>query len=64
MDDAIKEHVEKFGVEPVVIGLFWDNPEKVLDGIYDAIDEGTPYDEHNLLTEEEREAYDAGELLF
>lgn len=64
MESLIKEHKEKFGVEPNIIGLNWDNPDAVVDGIADAIEEGKPYDEYKLLSKEEREAFDNGELVF
>ncbi len=40
MKNLIKEHIKKFGIEPNIIGMFWDDPEAVMDGIADAIDDG------------------------
>ena len=64
MDDLIKEHLEKFGVEPNIIGMFWDDPESVIDGIADAIDEDKPYDEYAKLSEDDQKEYDKGKLFF
>jgi len=64
MDEAIEEHVEVFGVEPYVIGLFWSDQVALLDRIYEAIEDEQPYDERLLLTPEELEAYNKGELRF
>jgi hypothetical protein len=64
MDDLIKEHLEKFGVKPNIIGMFWDDPEAVIDGIADAIDEGKPYDEYAKLSEDDQKEYDKGKLIF
>lgn len=59
-----KQHKAKFGKEPNVIGMFWDDPQLVEDNILKAIETNTPYDEYELLTDEEKEAFDKGMLLF
>jgi len=64
MEDLIKEHIEKFGVEPNVIGMFWSEQDLLIDGIAEAIDSGKPYDEYEKLSEDEKKAYDDGDLLF
>ena len=64
MESLIKAHKDKFGVEPNIIGLNWDNPEAIADGIIEAIEKGEPYDEYLQLSEDEREDYDNGELDF
>lgn len=64
MEDLVIEHKEKFGVEPVIIGLQWDDREELLDKIEEAIESGKPYSEYDELTDEEKKAYDAGELEF
>ena len=61
---SIKEHKEYFGKEPKIIGIFWNDPEALSDNIEKAIEDNTPYDEYKLLSKEEQEAYDKGELLF
>lgn len=64
MDEAIAEHIEVFGAEPYVIGLYWADQETLLDNIYEAIDQEQPYDERLQLTPEQLEAYNKGELRF
>ncbi len=64
MDEIIKEHIKKFGIEPVMIGKFWDDNVRLFNNIADAIDNNIPYNEYNLLTKEQQKAFDAGELLF
>jgi hypothetical protein len=64
MEDLIKEHKKLFGVEPVVIGLFFDDMRELFDGIAQAINKGIPYNEYDLLTPEEREAFEKGDLRF
>jgi len=57
-------HIDKFGVEPNVIGMFWSEPKLVLKNILESIKDSTPYDEYNMLSKSDQEAYDNGELLF
>ena len=58
------KHKEHFGKEPNIIGMFWDDPQLVEDNIIKAIETNTPYDEYELLTDEEKIAFDKGLLLF
>jgi hypothetical protein len=64
MENLIKDHIKKFGEEPNIIGMFWNNPEKVAESIIKAIKENKPYNEYELLTDEEKKAFDDGDLLF
>ena len=64
MENLVKRHKELFGVDPIFIGLFWDDTEKQFDGVSDAIDNGVPYDEYKMLSKSDQEAYDNGDLLF
>lgn len=43
MQKAYKEHVEKFGVEPVITGINFEQSDMIVEWIYDAIDRGEPY---------------------
>lgn len=61
---SLKEHKEKFGVEPNVIGMFWQHPEKVHESIKKSVKEGKPYDEYLMLSKEDRKAWDNGHLFF
>lgn len=60
----ILDYIEKFNEEPYVIGMFWQNPKKVFDNIKKAIETNKPYNEYELLSDEEKKAFDKGELLF
>ena len=64
MESLIKEHIEKFGVEPLVIGMYWNNQEYLYALIEKAIESNKPYNEYNLLSDEEKKAFDDGSLLF
>lgn len=64
MDVLREEHIEKFGIEPNIIGMFWSDPESIIDGIEEAIENNKPYDEYKMLSAEEQKAFDEGMLLF
>lgn len=64
MESLIKQHNEKFGVEPYTIGMFWDDPEYLEEQIAQSIENNTPYDEYEMLSDEEKKAFDSGDLLF
>jgi len=60
MEDIVKDHVEQFGVEPVVIGLYpWDTAQR----ISEAIEDGEPYNEKEDLSPLELERFERGDLL-
>lgn len=60
----LKAYIKKFGREPVIIGMYWQDPEALNSNLLESIRTGEPYDEYKLLSKEEQAAYDAGELLF
>lgn len=64
MENLIKEHIKKFNKEPNIIGMFWNNPEQLIDNIIKAIEDNKPYDEYELLSKEEQKAFDDGNLFF
>ena len=64
MKNLIKEHKQKFNKEPNIIGMYWNNPNLVIENIIKAIETNTPYNEYELLTDEEKKAFDNGDLLF
>jgi len=64
MENLTKQHKQKFGKEPYIIGMFWNNSEKVAEGITNAIETNKPYDEYELLSDDEKKAFDDGDLLF
>jgi len=64
MESLIEEHIKKFGKEPNIIGMFWNDNKKVFDEILKAIETNTPYDEYGMLSDEEKKAFDNRELFF
>lgn len=64
MEDLEIAHKEKFGVEPYIIGMFWDDDEITIANIKQAIKDNKPYNEYELLSDEQKKAYDNNELDF
>lgn len=64
MKDLIKKYFEKFNKEPYIIGMFWNNQEQLILNIEKAIKDNKPYNEYELLSDEEKKAFDSGKLLF
>ena len=64
MNNLKKEHKDKFGVEPIIIGMFWNNKELLYDKIELAIESNIPYNEEKLLSKEELVAFKSGGLVF
>lgn len=64
MKDLIKKYFEKFDKEPYIIGMFWNNQEQLILNIEKAIEDNKPYNEYELLSDEEKKAFDNGELVF
>ena len=64
MNDLVKKYFEKFNKEPYIIGMFWNNQEQLIQNIINAIETNKPYNEYDLLSDEEKKAFDKGELLF
>lgn len=63
-EENIKAYKEKFNKEPNIIGMFWNDKKQLEDNLKKAIETNTPYDEYELLTDEEKIAFDKGLLLF
>jgi len=64
IDKLTEKHIEKFGVEPNVIGLLWNDLDKQIDLLIKAIEDDEPYDEYRMLSKESQEAFDKGGLVF
>ena len=64
MESLINDYIKAFNKEPYIIGMFWNNPNLVIENIIKAIETNTPYNEYELLSKEEQKAFDDGELLF
>ena len=64
MENLIKKYNDIFGKNPKIMGLFWNNPERLKENIEKAIKDNKPYNEYELLSKEEQKAFDNRELLF
>ena len=62
--NLISKHKSKFNKEPNIIGMFWNDPQQLDDNLQNSIETNTQYDEYQLLTDEEKIAFDKGLLLF
>lgn len=60
----IKLHIEAFGIEPIIIGMFWDDQDRTERNVMRAIKAGKPYDELSMLEKEDRKSYNSGGLFF
>lgn len=47
-EDIVKEHINKFGVEPVITGIDFANSGDAIDAIVEAIINGIPYVEEEI----------------
>lgn len=64
VDKNIEAYKSKFHKEPNILGMFWNDPQQLEDNLVKAIETNTPYDEYELLADEEKIAFDKGMLLF
>lgn len=62
--EIMQAYIKKFGKEPYVIGMFWSNRERFNQNLLDAIESGVPYNEYELLDDDDKKAFDDGLLLF
>jgi len=63
-NEVKKIHFEKFGVDPVEIGLYWRFVERLIIKIEDAIDDNKPYNEYEELTRRQKEDFLDASLMF
>lgn len=64
MENLIKLHIDKFGKEPNIIGMFWSDIETQIDNIVKALEDNKPYDEYELLSDNDKESFNDGSLVF
>ena len=64
IDKLTEKHIEKFGVEPNVIGLLQNDLDKQIDLLIKAIEDDEPYDEYQMLSKEAQKAFDKNEIVF
>jgi len=57
-------HKEKYGVEPNVIGLLWNDLDRQIELLIKAVEGDEPYDEYQMLSKEQQEAFDKHDLFF
>lgn len=57
-------HKEKYGVDPNVIGLLWNDLDRQIELLIKAVEGDEPYDEYQMLSKEEQEAFDKHDLVF
>ena len=63
MESLIKDYKDLFNEEPYIIGMFWNNQEQLIQNIINAIKTNKPYNEYDLLSDEEKKPFDKGVLL-
>lgn len=64
MQNLKQLHVKKYGVEPNVIGLLWNDIDKQIDLLIEAVEGDKPYDEYKMLSKEDQKSFDRGEIVF
>jgi len=60
----IQDYIDKFGEEPFIIGIYWNEPKTLEENIKNATKSGKKYNELDLLTEKQKESYLKRDLLF
>ena len=58
------ENYDKFRTLPVIIDKNKNDIVKLINNIKKAIETNKPYNEYELLSDEEKKAFDKGQLLF
>lgn len=64
MESLISKYIKAFNREPFIIGMLWNNQEQLILNIEKAIKDNMPYNEYELLSDEEKKAFDTGQLVF
>jgi hypothetical protein len=64
MKELVEEYVKVFGEEPNIIGIYWNNFDRLEENISNAIKTKKPYNELDLLTDEEIKLFNKGKLMF
>jgi hypothetical protein len=57
-------YFEVFKEEPNIIGLYWHDNDILFNNLAKAIETNKPYNEYDLLSDDEKKAFDNGNLLF
>ena len=64
MENLQNPHKEKYGVEPNVIGLLWNDIDRQIELLIEAVEGDQPYDEYKMLSKKDQEDFDRGEIVF
>lgn len=64
MEEIINEHFKIFNKYPNIIGVFWSDRDILKQKINKAIKDNKPYNEYDLLSDEEKKAFNSGNLVF
>lgn len=64
MKELIEKYIKAFNEEPVIIGMFWNDFDRLEQNIENAIKTGKKYNELEMLTDEQRKLFNKGKLLF
>lgn len=64
MEELMIEYKEKFKSEPLIIGMFFDNPRELYKNLLMSIRDNKPYNEEDLLSDEKLKSLKEGTLVF
>jgi hypothetical protein len=64
MKELIDEYKKVFGKVPNIIGIYWNDFETLEENISNAIKSKKPYNELDLLSEEQIKLFNEGKLMF
>lgn len=62
--EATDSHIEKFGKEPNIIGMFWNDIDYLIAKIEDSIKQNIVYDEFELLSDSQKKSFIDNKLFF
>ena len=63
LNKYIEAHTRKFGIEPNFIGRVDYGDKAMIKALNDSLIKGIPYDEYEMLNDEEKKEYDEGVLI-
>jgi len=64
MQNLCQLHKDKYGVKPNVIGYLWDDTDEQFNLLVKAVEGDKPYDEYEMMSKEEQEAFDRRDVVF
>ena len=63
VNEVYEKYIKHFNKEPVIIGMFWNDVKLLDQNLLNSIKENKEYNEYELLSQEEKELYNKGELV-